>query len=58
MSENDWTRQNWIRFIGYSCAKVSGPSGVPRLVGKLLFSPLRIQAGMLDNAVLERASDT
>ena len=38
MSEQNYTRQIWIRLVEYSCAKVSDPSEVPRFVGELFFS--------------------
>ena len=36
MSEQNWTKQNRIFLVRYSCAKVSGPSEVPRFTGKLI----------------------
>ena len=32
-----YTRKIWIRLVEYSSSKVSDPSGVPRIVGKLIF---------------------
>ena len=41
MSEQNYTRQIWIRLVEYSCAEVSDPSEVPWFDGKLIFSQLR-----------------
>ena len=41
MSKQLWHTQNQIRLVEYPCAKVSDPSEVPRLVGKLIFSYFR-----------------
>ena len=40
-SKQNFTRQNRIRLVKYSSAKVSDPSEVPRFVVKSLFSYLR-----------------
>ena len=37
ISEHDWTKQNRIRLVEYSCSEVSGPSEVPRFVRELIF---------------------
>ena len=37
MSEQKWTKQNQIRLVESTCAKVLDPSDVPWFDGKLIF---------------------
>ena len=50
MSEHHWTKQNWIRVVKYLSAKVSGPSDVSWLAGKLIIA--------LDKIVLTRTRNS
>ena len=42
MFEQNYTKQIWIRLVKYSCAKISGPSKVPRFVPKLIFKEVKL----------------
>ena len=37
MLKQKWTHQIWIRLVEYNSSKVSDPSEVPRINGKLIF---------------------
>ena len=56
-SQQKYSRKNQIRHVECSCAKVSGPSEVPRFARERFFSFEGSQTGVsvLDNRVLARS---
>ena len=42
--EQNYTKQNWIRLVKYSCAKVSGPSGasISKEIDFLVFKEVKL----------------